>query len=115
LVRVGFILSFHKEKGFSSIQTLISFSVVVLLVMTIVPSIILIKREQAVLQTRLFAAHQIHNGLVEELALDTMDPRTMETDLITYTIDYQGNQVEVCGQWINPKQVEEKRCYYGKK
>ncbi len=31
-----------------------------------------------------------------------------KTDLIIYTIDYDGNQVEVCGQWINPKQVVEK-------
>lgn len=112
---MGSILLFHNEKGISLIQTIIAFSVVVLLVMTLVPSIILIKREQAVLQTRLVAAHQIHDVLVEELALATKEQRTKQTDLITYTINYYEDQVKVCGQWKNPKQIEEIRCYYGKK
>lgn len=115
LAREGFILYLFNEKGFSLVQTLISFTIVILLVTTIVPSIVHIKKEQNILKQRLSSAHHLHDILIEEINSKNTDDKVGNSQSIKYKIVYQDSLVEVCGSWTNIKTVQENRCYYGKK
>lgn len=115
MVRVVFILFLHNEKGYSLIQTIISFTIVVLLVTTIVPSIIHIKIEQSVLKQQLSSSYKLHDLLVKEINSKSTINKTGKINAINYKIVYRDKVIEICGNWINVKDKEENRCYYGKK
>lgn len=83
--------------------------------MTIVPSIVLIKKEQNVLEQRLKNAHQLHDLLIEELNEVSTKNKVGENNNLDYEIVYKQDYIEVCGTWTNLKKVQEDRCYYGKK
>lgn len=97
------------------IQTLIAFTIVILLVMTITPSIVIIKKEQNILKQRLKNSHHLHDILIEELNEKRSKNKAKKNINFGYTILYQDNLIKVCGTWINIKEVQENRCYYGKK
>lgn len=110
-----FILFLHNEKGYSLIQTIISFTIVVLLVTTIVPSIIQIKKEQDVLKQQLSSSYKLHDLLIKEINSKSTINKTGTIHSINYKVVYHDKVIEVCGNWINIKDIEENRCYYGKK
>ena len=103
------------EKGVSLIQTLIAFTIVILLVTSIIPSIIIVKKHQDVLKQRLTAANKLHDILIKEISTNDSVNQTGENDLFQFKIFYKKELIEVCGTWTNIKNERENRCYYGKK
>lgn len=97
------------------IQTLIAFTIIMMLVMTITPSIVIIKKEQNVLNQRLKNSHYLHDILIEELNKNTSQIKNDKDTDLNYTIKYQDELIKVCGTWVNIKEKQENRCYYGKK
>lgn len=97
------------------IQTLIAFTIVIILVMTITPSIVIIKKEQNVLNQRLKNSYYLHDILIEELNKNTSKSKNDNYTNLNYTIRYQDELIKVCGTWINIKEKQENRCYYGKR
>lgn len=83
--------------------------------MTIVPSVVLIKKEQNILKQRLKNAHHLHDILIEELNVENTKNKTGNNNNFQYKIIYQEELVKVCGTWTNIKEIQENRCYYGKK
>lgn len=103
------------EEGISLIQTLIAFTTVILLVTTIVPSIITVKKHQVVIKQRLTASNKLHDLLIKEISTNGSVNRTSETESLQYKIVYNQDLIEICGTWKNIKNERENRCYYGKK
>lgn len=97
------------------IQTLIAFTIVILLVMTIMPSIVVIKKEQDILKQRLKNSYHLHDILIEELNEKTSKNKVKKNINLEYRIVYQDELIKVCGTWTNIKEKQENRCYYGKK
>lgn len=97
------------------IQTLIAFTIVMILVMTITPNIVIIKKEQNVLNQRLKNSYYLHDILIEELNKNISKSKNDNYTNLNYTIKYQEELIKVCGTWINIKEKQENRCYYGKK
>lgn len=97
------------------IQTLIAFTIIIMLVMTITPSVVIIKKEQNVLKQRFKNMHLLHDILIKELNEEVSDNKISKDLNLKYTINYQDELVQVCGNWINIKNIRENRCYYGKK
>src|SRR5699024_6722996 len=114
-VKVVFILYLLNNKGTSMIQTLIAFTIIIMLVMTITPSVVIIKKEQNVLKQRFKNMHLLHDILIKELNEEVSDNKISKDLNLKYTINYQDELVQVCGNWINIKNIRENRCYYGKK
>jgi len=97
------------------IQTLIAFTIIIMLVMTITPSVVIIKKEQNVLKQRFKNMHHLHDILIKELNEEVSENKINKDLNLKYTINYQDELVQVCGNWINIKKIRENRCYYGKK
>lgn len=83
--------------------------------MSITPGVILIKKEQDVLKQRLKNAHNLHDILIEELNETNTENKTGNNNNLQYKIVYKESLIRVCGTWTNIKEVQENRCYYGKK
>src|SRR5699024_6478749 len=114
-VKVVFILYLLNNKGTSMIQTLIAFTIIIMLVMTITPSVVIIKKEQNVLKQRFKNMHLLHDILIKELNEEVSDNKISKDLNLKYTINYQDEMVQVCGNWSNIKNIREYMCYYGKK
>lgn len=110
-----YLPSHKKEKGVSLIQTLIAFTIVILLVTSIVPSIITVKKHQAIIKQKLTAAYKLHDILIEEINSHDSVNQTGENNLFQFKIVYKKELIEVCGTWTNINNERENRCYYGKK
>src|SRR5699024_9788175 len=111
------------------IQTLIAFTIIIMLIVTIAPSVVIIKNEQNTLTTTIKAImtrthsvviikkeqnvlkqrfknmHRLHDILIKELNEEVSNNKINKDLNLEYTINYQDELVKVCGSWINIKKI----------
>src|SRR5690625_2701293 len=97
------------------IQTLIAFTIIIMLIMTITSSVVIIKKEQNVFKQRFKNMHRLHDILVKELNEEVSNSKINRDLNLEYMINYQDELVKVCGSWINMRQIRATRCFYGEK
>src|SRR5699024_105251 len=114
-VKVVFILYLLNNKGTSMIQTLIAFTIIIMLVMTITPSVVIIKKEQNVLKQRFKNMHLLHDILIKELNEEVSDNKISKDLNLKYTINHQEELGQDYGDGININNGQEFTCYYRKK
>lgn len=108
-----------KINGFSFIEVLAAFSIVMMLAFTILPIISLLIQEETILSDRRIISNRLHDEL--QSVIWTADPypssisRTIRSRHVEFTFMKEKQFIKGCGYWINIKEREEKVCLYGVK
>ncbi|WP_197431775.1 type II secretion system protein [Lentibacillus sp. JNUCC-1] len=104
--------------GFTFTETLVAFSIVLMLVTTALPVVSLLKRERSNLDIRLAVGNLLHDELQQHIFIPqeadfTPYNRNMQNKSITFSFKPTNQYIEGCATWINERQKEEKVCLYG--
>jgi len=106
-----------KNNGFSLIEVLVAFSMVIMLVFTILPIITLIRQEEVILSDRRHISNRLHDEL--QPILWNADPLnyTYTQSIRSYSVEFifenEDQYIKGCAYWKNIKDREEKICLYG--
>lgn len=108
-----------KNNGFSFIEVLVAFSIVMMLVLTILPMISLIRQEEAILSDRRYISNRLHDDLQSVIWNTDPVPSTyseiIRSNDVRFTFTKEQQFIKGCGYWKNIKKRAEKVCLYGVK
>ena len=117
--RVVFIWRILNETGFSLLQTMVAYSIVMIITLSIVPGIYTLKKENKLLDFKISIINSLHDHLIEELTNDylVIMKKEIVIDKVPVEIKYkdEANFLRVCAEWTSIKNVNETRCLYGKR
>lgn len=105
------------QKGFSMIEMLMAWSLMMLLVGTALPIQQLLQVEKQVLKNRHTVQMALHHQLTEQLTADV--PEMADTNIqighqdVQISYEEKVNYLEGCARWANEKKQNEKVCLYG--
>lgn len=106
-----------KINGFSFIESLVAFSVVVVLVFTTLPIISLLRQEETILSDRRYISNRLHDELQTFLwrsgSLPSPTAETIRSNRVTFTFTKENGYIKGCSEWNNIKDRAEKVCLYG--
>ncbi|HLR08247.1 MAG TPA: prepilin-type N-terminal cleavage/methylation domain-containing protein [Bacillota bacterium] len=107
----------RKNKGFSLIEVMTSFSIVLMLILTLLPIVSLLNKERDVLNKRSLISIRLHDTLQDYIRLEHVTPDTRQTTVdgtdVHYTFTDEGEYVKGCAEWNNIKNETEEVCLYG--
>lgn len=106
------------NKGFSLIETIASFSILMMIMLTLIPIVYQLKAEEAALSIRRDIPSVLHDELQKYLwennfSLPIEKNKTLDGTLITFRYKMEGELLEGCASWNNAKQKNETFCLYG--
>ena len=124
---LSIILFFHLEreelmlsnnKGFTLIEVLIAFSIIVLLVTTFLPIGLLIKKESIVLSERRKVSSMLHDELQHYLFEDAIESSVSYfkkniNRQVEFRFIREAELIKGCAIWESIKEKEERFCLYG--
>ncbi|WP_404453003.1 type II secretion system GspH family protein [Virgibacillus necropolis] len=106
-----------KFNGFSLIEVLVAFGIVTMLVVTVFPISIQIKKEQQKLSDRITIATQLYDELQLTIWSNSDLPKTynkqFESKPLTFHFKTINNLTQGCVEWTNVKNEKEKTCLFG--
>lgn len=107
-----------KYNGFSLIEVLAAFSIVMVLVLTMLPIITLLQQEEKILSDRRHISNVLHDEL-QSLIWDLPDKlpspvsKTVRSHDVTFDFSRKKSFIEACGSWKNLQERHEEVCLYG--
>ncbi|WP_158701708.1 prepilin-type N-terminal cleavage/methylation domain-containing protein [Lentibacillus sp. Marseille-P4043] len=108
----------RNDNGFSLIEVLVAFSIVLIITTTIIPLTSLLNNEEAVLSERRKVTNHLHDELQLYLWKDNKKipasySKTLESNTVTYQFSVEKELIKGCVKWQNVKKRKEKVCLYG--
>ena len=119
MVKVGVILLKFDSKGFSLIEVIAAFSILLTILITFVPIAYQLKLEENILSNRRNIQSVLHDQLQTYLFSSNTSSFPTHTNLIidnreVYITFMNENQwIKGCANWENAKQNKENFCLYG--
>lgn len=105
------------NRGFSSIELLAAFSILMLIMITLLPTVYVLKKEERILSQRRTVHSSLHDHLLGVLHTDNFHPSAFQEEIGTFTVHFtftrQDHLIKGCASWNNAKQMEETSCLYG--
>lgn len=101
------------EKGFTILEVLVSFSIWLLLFITLVPSYVLVKQERSNILLLNTANQLVYEEFMEiKNGSGVRENKVTERNGITYNIDWSFDGGTVCVRWEDRRKRSEERCGY---
>lgn len=106
-----------KYNGFSLIEVLVSFGIVTMLIITVLPISIQVKKEQQILADRLTIVTMLYDELQLTIWNQHEIPKTYnkysENIQLYFQFTSKNDLTQGCVEWTNVKNEKEKSCLYG--
>lgn len=109
-----------KNKGFTLIEVLVAFSLIMLLITTFIPISTLLQQHTVILSDRRLISSKLHDELIVILADQEKNyPQSFVKHVsgrhVTFVFSAEKELIKGCGEWENVKNIKEKICLYGYK
>jgi len=108
-----------KSKGFSVIEVLVAFSIVMMLVFTILPIVTLIRQEETILSDRRYISNRLHDKFQSIIwgtsSFDPIHEEVIRSNRVEFTFENHHLTIKGCAHWENIKERDEKVCLHGVK
>lgn len=114
----GGVILLKNNTGFTLIETLIAFSIVLIAIATILPITSLLTYEREILHERRLLISKLHDHMQpfiwddNQLTNQTYEEQ-VNTTRVVYRVSQEDDLIKGCVSWINVKEREEKHCLYG--
>lgn len=106
-----------KYNGFSLIEVLVAFGIVTMLITTVFPISIQIKKEQEMLSDRITINTTLYDELQQTIygnyQLDKNYNKQLNNKQLNFHFTTTNDLMEGCVEWINVKHEKEKSCLFG--
>lgn len=109
------------NKGFFEVEAIASFSIFLIIMLTLIPIVYQIKTEQETLNERRNAYTQLQGRMLEHLYFNESNgskplPEDQNSEQYQFSFQFTENNeiVKGCVTWENAKLQEETFCLYGK-
>ncbi|KGX89184.1 hypothetical protein [Pontibacillus litoralis] len=105
--------------GFISLTSLYSFSLFLILSLSLLPIVATIQAEQSFLQEERHVVHALANELQQALyykkeAFPFVISTTISSEPVTISFTIDGEMIKGCAHWSTIRHEERKECLYGK-
>ncbi|WP_047984140.1 hypothetical protein [Ornithinibacillus californiensis] len=105
------------SNGFAITEALVSFTIVMVLCITLLPLSSLVSQERNVLSQKRIVIYQLHDELQTALwdgINEDIIQRNVGFALVTITFSSsEGGLIEGCASWVNSRNRQEEVCLYG--
>lgn len=108
----------RKTDGFSLIEVLTAFSIVMMLIMTILPIVSRLQQEEMILSDRRHISNMLHDEL-QSVIWEDLDhlpspvKKTIRSHDVTFKFNRKDSYIKGCSTWKNVKERKEEVCLYG--
>jgi hypothetical protein len=105
------------SNGFSITEALVSFSIIMVLCITLLPLSSLVSQERNVLSQKRIVIYQLHDE-IQTVLWEGINENTIHRNVgsVSVTITFSASEagvIEGCATWINSRKRQEEVCLYG--
>jgi len=108
---------YWNNRGYMLLNSLFSFSLFLILTLSLLPMINTVYKEQRILEERRYWLHTLHDELKRKDELTSL-PTTIKLGqnkrVASVTFRYKSSLIEGCIEWKNERGTEEDECLYKK-
>src|SRR5690625_2769848 len=101
--------------GFTYIEMLISFTIIVTIVTVTIPLMTILNKERLILSERREIAYKLHDKLIESIWKNEYknEVMTINNKKVKLTFHPEDELIKGCANWDNVKKQKETICLYG--
>lgn len=112
------VLMLSKNRGFTLIEVLVAFSLVMLLVTTFIPISSIIQQHTTILSDRRIISSKLHDELLKQLweeksLMSESFTENVNKKKVEFYFTIENELIKGCATWDNAKNKNEKFCLYG--